>query len=160
MANEDRVIAHGFSRVQIVNGDGSVDGDSGFVGPNQIVDLGFNHYIVSTLGAIAGSKVVAFAALGTGSQPGAAHTDLDGELVGTGVSRAALTNATTTGSKTLDCRATFSSTNSFTTGTSNISNIGLFNVNAAGSLFCGNTFASSSCATNQNVNVTYQIVFS
>jgi hypothetical protein len=159
-AKKDTALVHGFSRVQIVNGDGSVAGDSGFVGPNQVVNLGFNEYLVSTLGAIAGSKVLAYAALGTGSQPGAADTDLEGELVGTGVSRAALTNATTTGSKTLDCRATFSSTNSFTTGTSNISNIGLFNVNAVGTLFCGNTFASSSCATNQNVNVTYQIIFS
>lgn len=157
---KSKLSVHGFSRVQIVNPDGSIAGDSGFVGPNQIVNLGFNAYLVSTLGAIAGSKVLTHAALGTGTQPGAADTSLQGELVGTGVSRAALTNATTTGSKTLDCRATFSSTNSFTTGTSNISNIGLFNTNATGTLFCGNTFASSSCATNQNVNITYQIVFS
>lgn len=155
---QDGVMVHGFFRVNIEE-DGKIVGDSGWH-KNVIVNLGFNDYLVQTLGALAGSKVAAFAALGTGSEPGAAHTTLDGELVGTGIARAALTNATTTGSKTLDCRATFSSANSFTTGTSNISNIGLFDVNTEGSLFCGNTFASSSCATNQNVNVTYQIVFS
>ena len=157
MASEGLQV-HGFFRVNIED-DGRIVGDSGWR-QNAIVNTGFNDYLVKSLGAVAGSKVVTHAALGTGSQPGATDTSLEGELVGTGVSRAALTCATTTGSKTLDCRATFSSENSFTTGTSNISNIGLFNTNAEGSLFCGNTFASSSCATNQNVNVTYQIVFS
>jgi hypothetical protein len=157
---KDFIAIHGFSRVQIVNDDGSLYGDSGYVGPNNVVDLGFNHYLVSALGSIAGSKYITHAALGTGTQPGNANTDLQGELVGTGVSRAAITAATSNTSKTLRCTATFSSANSFTTGTSNISNIGLFNTNAGGSLFCGNTFASSSCATNQNVNVTYDIVFS
>ena len=155
----DGLQVHGFFRVHIENPDGKIVGDSGWH-ENQIVNLGFNQYLVSSLGAIAGSKQVTHASLGTGSQPGATDTSLEGELVGTGVVRAALTCATTTGSKTLDCRATFSSANSFTTGTSNISNIGLFNTESAGTLFCGNTFASSSCATNQNVNITYQIVFS
>jgi hypothetical protein len=43
-------------------------------------------------------------------------------------------------------------------------NVGLFNVSgpttASGTLFAGNTYTSSSCATNQNVNATYDIIFS
>ena len=54
---------------------------------------------------------------------------------------------------------TFSSSNSFVTSTQNISNIGLFATSSGGTLFAGNTFASSSCATNQDVNCTYVISF-
>ena len=67
----------------------------------------------------------------------------------------AATNGSTSGQFT----ATFSSADSFVTNTQNLSNIGLFATSAAGTLFAGNTFASSSCATNQNVNVTYNINF-
>jgi hypothetical protein len=42
----------------------------------------------------------------------------------------------------------------------NISNIGLFNSSSTGTLFAGNTYASSSCASNQAVNITYDITFS
>ena len=156
---KDGVQMRGFFRVQIENEDGSLAGDSGWF-PNQVVNLGFNDYLAQLLGGMAGSKVITHAALGTGSQPGAAGTSLEGELVGTGIARAAITAATSSTSKKLRCTATFSSANSFTTGTSNISNIGLFNTNATGTLFCGNTYASSSCATNQNVNVTYDVDFS
>jgi hypothetical protein len=41
-----------------------------------------------------------------------------------------------------------------------LSNVGLFATsNTNDTLFAGNTYASSSCNTNQNVNVTYQIRF-
>jgi hypothetical protein len=35
----------------------------------------------------------------------------------------------------------------------------LFNSSSTGTLFAGNTYTSSSCATNQNVNATYDITF-
>ena len=43
-----------------------------------------------------------------------------------------------------------------------LKNIGLFNTSAAttGTVFAGNTYATSTCATNQNVNITYDIDFS
>jgi hypothetical protein len=58
--------------------------------------------------------------------------------------------------------ATFASSDSFMSATANISNIGLFQQSnvTTGTLFAGNTYASSSCATNQNVNATYTVSFS
>lgn len=146
--------ARGFFRLQITE-DGKVVGDSGWA-ENQITDLGFNQYLVSTLGAIAGSKQVTHMALGSGTVPGAAATTLDGEVE----KRAGVTAATSSSSKTVRFTATFASSDSFVTNTQNISNIGLFNTSAGGTLFAGNTFASSSVATNQQVNSTYDIMFS
>lgn len=146
--------ARGFYRVQI-DKNGKLVGDSGWL-ENQVVNLGFNDYLVKTLGAIAGSKVITHAALGTGSQPGAADTSLQGEVT----KRQAITAASSSGSKTLRLTATFASGNSFVTATRNISNIALANTSSGGTIFAGNTYASSSCSTNQNVNVTYDIVFS
>lgn len=144
----------GFFHVQITE-DNKIVGDSGWI-ENQVTNLGFNEYLVSALGAIAGSKQVSHMALGSGTVPGAAATTLDGEVV----KRASVTAATSSSSKTVRFTATFSSANSFVTNTQNISNIGLFNSSSTGTLFAGNTYASSSCATNQNVNCTYDIIFS
>ena len=151
---EQGLKVRGFFRVQIENSDGSVFGDSGWR-ENQVVNLGFNQYLVSLLGGIAGSKQITHMALGTGSQPGAADTSLEGEVT----KRAAVTAATSSSSKTLRLTATFASSNSFVTATRNISNAALANTSSGGTIFAGNTFASSSCATNQNVNATYDIVF-
>lgn len=146
---------HGFSRVQIVDPDGSIAGDSGYVGPNQVTNLGFNQYIVLSLGSIAGSKYLTHLALGTGTVPGAADTTLNGE-VGT---RTAVTAASSSGSKTLRLTATFAAGWHTSASAHNISNIGAFNTSSGGTLFAGNTYASSSCASNQAVNCTYDFVF-
>jgi hypothetical protein len=152
----DGMKVRGFYRVQITE-NGKILGDSKWQ-KNQVVNLGFNHYLVSTLGAIAGSKQITHAALGTGTAPGAADTSLNGELSEN--VRKAITAATSSSSKTARFTATFGSSDSFVTATRNISNIGLFNTSSGGSLFAGNTYASSSVATNQQVNVTYDIIFS
>ncbi len=153
---QDGIRIRGMFRVQIKDGDGvELVGDSGWM-ENVVVNLGFNHYLVSTLGAIAGSKVITHAALGSGGAPAAADTTLAGEVE----KRTAITAATSSASKTLNLVATFGSSDSFVTNTQNISNIGLFNTSASGSLFAGNTYASSSCATNQQVEATYDIIFS
>ena len=150
----DGVKVRGMFRVQI-DENGEIKGDSGWH-ENQVVNLGFNQYLVMSLGSIAGSKYITHAALGTGGAPIAADTSLAGEVV----VRAAITAATSSSSKTLRLTATFASSNSFVTDTRNISNVGLFNTSSGGTLFAGNTYASSSCATNQNVNATYDLVFS
>jgi len=142
----------GFSRVRIREGD-QIVGDSGYVGPNQVVNLGFNDYICQLIGDMAGSKQVTHVALGTGTDPGAADTSLEGEIQ----VRQSITAATSSTSKKLRCTATFNSALSFCTTTQNISNIGLFNTSAAGTLLCGNTFASSSCASNQQCEITYDL---
>lgn len=149
--------AKGLYRVQI-DEDGTIVGDTGWK-ENQITNLGFNLFLVSTLGAIAGSAQVKAMALGTGGYPNATDTILAGEISGS-TARLTVTAATSTSSKTVQFTGTFQSGNSFLGGSSNISNIGLFNTTQGGTLFAGNTFASSTAATNQNVNCTYQIAFS
>jgi hypothetical protein len=152
---DEGIKVKGMFRVHILDPEGGkVVGDSGWM-KNVVVNLGFNKFLVSALGSIAGSLYVSHVGLGTGSEPGAADTSLQNE-VGT---RQAVTAATTTGSKTLDCRATFATGWHSSNVAHNISNIGLFNSVSGGSVFAGNTFASSSCASNQAVNVTYQIIF-
>jgi len=145
----------GFFRVHIADPDGSIVGDSGWL-KNQVTNLGFNKFLVSALGSIAGSLYVSHLALGTGTVPGAAATSLDGEVT----SRQAVTAATSATSKTLRLTGTFSSADNFVGATVTLSNIGLFNSASAGTLFAGNTYNTSTCATNQNVNCTYDIVFS
>ena len=148
----------GFYRVQLVEdtGDGvHIVGDSGW-NRNQVTNDGFNDYMAKLLGAISGSKQVSHLALGTGGAPAASDTSLAGEVQ----KRQAVTAATSSNSKAVQFTGTFSSANSFVTATANISNIGLFNSSSGGTLFAGNTFASSSCATNQAVQVTYTISFS
>lgn len=144
--NDEGIKVKGCYRIQITE-DGEIVGDSGWLN-NQVVNLGFNQYLVSTLGAIAGSKQISHMALGSGGAPAAADATLAGEVE----VRAAVTAATSSSSKTLRLTATFASSDSFVTNTQNISNVGLFNTSASGTLFAGNTYASSSCATNQNVN--------
>lgn len=150
----DGIKIRGFYRVQIEE-DGEIVCDSSWH-ENQVTNLGFNQYLVSSLGSIAGSKYISYAALGSGGAPAAGDTTLAGEVE----ERAAVTAATSSDSKTLRFTATFASSDSFVTNTQNISNIGLFASSSGGTLFAGNTYASSSVATNQNVNATYDVVFS
>lgn len=103
---------HGFTRVQIEES-GKIIGDSGFVGPNQIVNDGFLEYLCHTIGASAGSKQVGFVALGTGTAPGATTTGLDGEIMSS-TQRKAVTYAAV-GSTTAQFTATFASSDSFLT---------------------------------------------
>ena len=84
----DSVKVKGSFRLNIVDPDGSIVGDSGWV-ENQITNEGFRD-IVRLIGAISGSSAVTHAAIGTGTVPGAAATTLDGEQT----VRAALTAAT------------------------------------------------------------------
>jgi hypothetical protein len=157
---KDHVKIHGFFRVNIEGPDGKIVGDSGWQ-KNQVVNDGFLEYLCHTLGASAGSKQIGYVAIGTGSEPGATDTGLDGEILdGADPVRAAVTYANV-GSTTAQFTATFSSGDSFMTAAANISNIGLFNATTSNAtMFAGNTYASSSCDTNQNINITYQIRFS
>jgi len=167
--HKDGVAVKGFFRVQIVDGDKGVVGDSGWK-ENQITNVGISQYLVAWLLTGSGStgKAVTHMALGTGGAPASNATTLSGELFhqsadATTNSRAAVSTSLVA-SGTAQFTAGFASANSFVTATANISNIGLFetyltSLANAGTLFAGNTFASSSCATNQSVNATYQIRF-
>ena len=150
----DGIKVKGMYRVQIEE-DGRIVADSEWQ-ENQVVNLGFNQYLVSTLGAIAGSKQVSHMALGTGGAPAAGDTTLAGEVD----KRTSVTAATSSSSKTVRFTATFGSSDSFVTTTQNISNVGLFNTSSGGTIFAGNTYTSSSVATNQNVHASYDVIFS
>lgn len=162
--SHEPVKLRGMFRLQIEE-DGQIVGDSGWK-ENQITTGGFLN-IVNQMGTgLTGSKI-SYAALGTGSVPGTSDTTLNGEVSTNGsgsVVRAALTAATSSTSKTLHNTATFSSSNSFITASANISNIGLFQTSgpttASGQLLQGQTYTSSALATNQNVNISYDLIFS
>ncbi len=145
----------GFFRVQITEDGKGVVGDSGWK-ENQITNLGIEQYIANWLVGDTGSgKSITHIALGTGSQPASNGTALEGE-----VTKRAEVSTSIVDSRTAQFTAQFASSASFIgTGGANISNIGLFNTSSGGTIFAGNTYASSACASNQNVNVTYQIRF-
>jgi len=145
----------GFYRLQISEEDGRIVGDSGWH-ENQVTNDGFRYYLAALLGKTTGSSQIGYVALGTGTVPGAAATTLDGEVT----SRTAVSAVTSSSSKAVRFTATFSSAGSFVGATVSLQNIGLFATNSGGTLFAGNTYTTSSCATNQNVNVTYDITFS
>jgi hypothetical protein len=157
-ATKEGLTLQGFSRVQIEE-DGKIVGDSGWCGPNQVTNLGFLNYLCHNLGQSAGSKQIGFVALGTGGVPGAAATTLPGEI-SLSTQRTAPTYANVT-STTAQFTATFASSDSFLAGASTLDNVGLYAASTTNdTLFAGNTYTGSSCNTNQNVNVTYQIQFS
>lgn len=161
-STKDSTKIKGMFRVQITE-DGQIVGDSGWR-KNLITNLGFLN-IVNQMGtSLTGSKI-SHAALGTGGAPVATDTTQAGEVSTNGsgsVVRAALTAATSSTSKTLRNTATFSSANSFLTASANISNVGLWQTSgpttASGTLLQGNTYTSSACATNQNVNLSYDLI--
>jgi len=153
MKTKDKTKLQGFFRVQLEE-NGKVVGDSGWK-ENQVTNLGINQYLANWLvGDTNNGKSVTHMALGTGSQPASNGTSLAGE-----VEKRAAVSTSIVDSKTAQFTAQFASSDSFVTDTQNISNIGLFNTASAGTVFAGNTYASSACATNQNVNATYQIRF-
>lgn len=142
--NSEMLKLRGFARVQVVDDkSGKVIGDSGWK-PNQVVNLGFQDYIVAAIGAVAGSKQVTHMAIGTGTVPGAAATSLDGE---TGA-RVTTSNSAVS-SKTLQCTCQFAGTNM--AGTCTIQNVALANTSSGGTILCGTTYATSQWASNQNV---------
>ncbi len=145
----------GCYRLNIVNPDGEIAGDSGWC-ENNIMNLGFNKFLVMNLGSIAGKLYISHMALGSGGTIATDQTALAGE-VGT---RTAVTAATSATSKTLRLTATFAAGWHSSAAAFNISNIGLFDSVSDGTLFAANTYASSSCASNQAVNCTYDVVFS
>lgn len=152
--NIDKGKLRGFFRLQITEDGKGVVGDSGWQ-ENQVTNLGIRDYLVDWLiGDTGNGKSITHIALGTGSAPASDGTSLQGE-----VDKRASVNTSIVDSRTAQFTAQFASSDSFVTDTQNISNIGLFNTSSGGTIFAGNTYASSSCATNQNVNATYQIRF-
>lgn len=162
--DHDGVRLRGFFRVNVLE-DGNVVGDSGWC-ENQVTNDGINQYIVNwVVGNTASGKSVTHMALGTGTAPASNATSLAGEIShGTQQSRKSVTTSVES-SRTAQFIASFNSatgTAAWITTTVTLQNVGLFNTSTtgAGTILAGNTFATSSVATNQNVQVTYQLRFS
>lgn len=154
----DRTGICGFFRVNIVENKGGkkiVVGDSGWR-KNMLVNLGVQHFIVEQLASIAGSSVISYAALGSGGTVASTLTAIPAECA-VAAGRFAVVGSVAS-SRTL--RYTGSLQSNVLAATT-IGNIGLYAVSTtnAGSMLAGNTFASSALATNQAVNVTYDIQF-
>lgn len=159
MKTDEGIKLRGFFRLQVTE-DGEIVGNSGWM-PNNVTDAGMNLYILELMSADAGSLRISWAALGTGGLVTDGTEQLPGELGHFASGRAAATLVTSASSR-LRVTATFNSTQSFLTTTADISNVGLFqqsNTDTA-TVFAGNTYASSNVASNQNVNLTYDINFS
>jgi hypothetical protein len=151
---KELVTLQGFTRVKIgeeVDGKLKIVGDSGWRGPNEVVNLGFQDYICKSIGDLTG-KVITHAALGTGTAPGAADTALEGE---TGDRETTLNSVES--SKTLQATAEWASGDH--PGDCTLQNVGLFNTSSGGTMLCGNTYAQSSWGSNQAVSMTYQLRF-
>ncbi len=162
----DTLRIQGFSRVAIAK-DGKIIGDSGYVGPNRLVNAAYEYYLCKLLGSSAGSSQISYMAIGTGTIVATDATVLNGELSSAtlGDKRKAVTLGFTqrgdsTSPATLQFTATFGSTDSVVTGSANISNIGLYYSNAAANtIFAGNTYNSSQLSSNQDVYCTYEVRF-
>jgi len=162
-SHSDDMNVRGFYRLQIVDDKAGVIGDSGWH-ENQVTNLGIRQYLVGWLTSGTG-KSVTHAALGTGGAPASDATTLSGENYhqsadATTNSRAGVSTSIVA-SGTAQFTAGFASSNSFVTASADISNIGLFetyltSLANAGTLFAGNTYASSTVATNQAVRLNWR----
>ncbi len=148
----------GFFRLKIREDD-KIVGDSGWF-ENLMTNVGISKFMHAFSGS-AGTLQVSHISIGTGAVPASDATTLPGESPEASkrvaVSLASSLRAASNGTSTMQFAATLASSDSFITIANNISNIGLFNSITSGSLMAGNTYASSALATNQNVEMSYQI---
>lgn len=148
----------GFFHLQLEE-DGKIVGDSGRI-KNLVTRHGFQHICLRVGTGLTGTQFSHFA-LGEGTSPATNSTALQSEVSGTNnaVQRQTATAATQAGSVTLRFTGTMSSANSFVTAQESIQNVGIYNHSSGSSLCAGAQYTSSTCDTNQNVNITYDLVF-
>jgi hypothetical protein len=154
----------GFYRVQIVDPDGKVAGDSGW--EHNLITNQLTQYISYLLLSSAGSSFISYIALGSSATAAlvTSASSLPGEYAKslmTSISAKTYTTRTssTTGD-TIQFQAQFAS-NSLATGaqSNSLTYVGLYATSAANSLMCLGTFTSSTFASNQAINVSYNLVF-
>jgi hypothetical protein len=152
----------GMYRVNIVNPDGTIAGDSGWK-KNVITNVGLSDYIMKKFLSATGSLTPAYFALGSGNTSLATNaTSLPGQIAGShmvaiGANTATTSRAASSDAGTCQFLATFTS-NIFAASTT-IGIAGLHATSTPGTVMCGGTFASSTVATNQAVNCTYSVLF-
>lgn len=155
--SKQTVGVRGFFRAQVEDETGRIIGDSGWR-ENQVLNDGITQYIIDWLRGGTG-KAVTHMAIGTGGAPASNDTTIAGQPAD---SKRAAVSTSIVASRTAQFTAAFNSVDSFLTATAAISNVGLVNTSATnlGTFLCGAAFASSSIATNNNLNITYQVRFS
>jgi len=150
---------YGFCRVNIVNPDGSIAGDSGWH-KNRITNVGLQDYLLKTFLRATGSASVGYMAVGKGTDTLATNaTAMTSQCAGSHmvtVSSSSSSRASSTDGALARHLATFAS-NGFAAATT-IGQAGLHSA-TDGSIMCAATFATSAVATNQAVNCTYDISF-
>ena len=153
----------GCFRVNIVDPDGTIAGDSGWC-DNTFTTAGHLNLLVNNmLTCLTSARLFGeYITLGTGTGPASNEATLNGQMVNKYI--AVTNNTASTGASTastLEMRATFTSAEIAASG--NVRNIGFVwaanTATTAGTLLCGSTFASSQWNTNQSVNCSYQIRF-
>jgi hypothetical protein len=156
---KDGVNLKGCFRLKIKEDD-RVVGDSGWL-ENLVTNDGIDKFFARCFAGSTGSLQVSHISIGTGGAPASGDTSLTGESLEASkraaVSLAFTQRAASNGTATMQFAATLASSDSFITIANNISNIGLFNSITNGTLMAGNTYTSSALATNQNIEMSYQI---
>ena len=155
---KDKMLSGGFFRLQITECEGGkkkVVGDSGW-NKNMLTNLGVQHFIVEQMASVSGSSVISYAAFGSAGTVASTMTAIPAEIA-TAAGRFAVVGSVQA-SRTL--RYTGSLASNVLPATT-IGNVGVYAVSStnSGSMFAGNTFASSALATNQAVNLTYDFQF-
>jgi hypothetical protein len=150
---------HGFFRVNIVDQEtGEIVGDSGLK-HNLITSAGITQYITYLMCASAGSLVVGYGALGSGTGVAATSTILPGSFATSLHRTVTRTFITRGGTASTDFESVrYLASWSSGTSTATIANVGLYGTQT-GTIMCAGTFASSSVASNQAINLTYDICF-
>lgn len=153
----------GFYRVNIVDPDGTVKGDSGWK-HNIIPSGGLTGYISYLFAGSAGSSRVGYMQLGSlVSSLATNDSSLAGEY---GKSLMASIGATQFTSRAASAAgdsvrflATFVSGSIISATNQTIGCIGLYNTTAANSIMCGGSFTASTLGSNQAINCSYTVVF-
>jgi len=149
----------GFYHLQIVDDDGTIAGET--EGENLITESGWGLFIMNQLAGVSTSaSAINAAALGYHSTYNAndvstTMTNISNQMG----ARVACAAATVQSSRTIQLCATF--TSGFAGSTATINHIGLFGVSSTTNTpaFALATFASSTIAANQAVNMSYSIQF-
>lgn len=138
---KDGLKMRGMFRGNIVNPDGSIAGDTGWV-KNKATNFGLTNLALLIAG---GGEAIGYACLGTQTN---AVNMTQTTLSGTGNSFQAI-DTSTSGT----CTATFTCSFAGADGALDVGAAGLYHTNSDGSMMQCQTFASSAMATNQNFNL-------
>ncbi len=159
----DKLVVKGFMRVAVYDygpkGEPNYKlvSDSGLI-QNQMTNIGFLNYLAYVLGASAGSCLVSYAALGTGTAPASNTGGLPGEVVQFSDQRRPVTTSFN-GSTQIQMIASWASGYQTVTTPIVLQNAGLYALSQTSnqSLMCGKNYTTQTWASNQSAALTYNL---